>query len=129
MWKSKFYGAFVLNRRVDLHAIDATPNRWRGGAGSSPLVSTQVAFSFVTTDAIPLPDLDAENIRVDRPDRVFVREDEIGWRDFYDDLEPFEPVDHELLPMVFEDTRATNLPAPGGKQSLLNAARAAGANI
>ena len=88
-----------------------------------------VAFSFVTTDAIPLPDLDAENIRVDRPDRVFVREDEIGWRDFYDELEPFEPVDHELLPMVFEDTRATNLPAPGGKQSLLNAARAAGANI
>ena len=41
-------------------------------------------------------------------------------RDFYDELEPFEPVDHELLPMVFEDTRATNLPAPGGKQSLLN---------
>ena len=27
MWKSKFYGAFVLNRRVDLHAIDATPAR------------------------------------------------------------------------------------------------------
>tara|TARA_B100000459_G_scaffold62142_1_gene33887 strand:- start:50 stop:391 length:342 start_codon:yes stop_codon:yes gene_type:complete len=26
----KFYGAFALNRRVDLHAIDATP-RWRGG--------------------------------------------------------------------------------------------------
>ena len=25
MWKSKFYGAFVLNRRVALHAIDATP--------------------------------------------------------------------------------------------------------
>ena len=24
MWKSKFYGAFVLNRRVFLHAIDAT---------------------------------------------------------------------------------------------------------
>ena len=24
-WKSKFYGAFVQNRRVDLHAIDATP--------------------------------------------------------------------------------------------------------
>jgi len=32
-WKSKFYGAFVLNRRVDLHAIDATPARWRGDAG------------------------------------------------------------------------------------------------
>ena len=24
VWKSKFYGAFVLNRRVVLHAIDAT---------------------------------------------------------------------------------------------------------
>ena len=30
VWKSKFYGAFVLNRRVVLHAIDATPARWRG---------------------------------------------------------------------------------------------------
>ena len=28
--KSKFYGAFVLNHRVVLHAIDATPARWRG---------------------------------------------------------------------------------------------------
>ena len=28
MWKSKFYGAFVLNHRVVLHAIDATPARW-----------------------------------------------------------------------------------------------------
>jgi MFS family permease len=27
VWKSKFYGAFVLNRRVDLHAIDAAPAR------------------------------------------------------------------------------------------------------
>ena len=56
MWKSKFYGAFVLNRRVGLHAIDATPARWRGDAGSSPpdrartehlthwLISTQVAI-------------------------------------------------------------------------------------
>ena len=25
--ESKFHGAFVLNRRVDLHAIDATPAR------------------------------------------------------------------------------------------------------
>ena len=37
----------MLNRRVDLHAIDATPARWRGDAGSSdehpthPLISTQ----------------------------------------------------------------------------------------
>ena len=30
VWKSRFYGAFVL------HAIDATPARRRGGAGSSP---------------------------------------------------------------------------------------------
>ena len=37
VWKSKFYGAFVLNRRVVLHAIDAPPARWRGDAGSSPL--------------------------------------------------------------------------------------------
>ena len=49
MWKSKCYGAFVLNHRVVLHAIDATPARWRGDAGSSPLehpthwlISTQV---------------------------------------------------------------------------------------
>ena len=35
VWKSKFYGAFVLHRRIDLHAIDAMPARWRGGAGSS----------------------------------------------------------------------------------------------
>ena len=27
VWKSKFYSAFVLNRRVVLHAIDATPAR------------------------------------------------------------------------------------------------------
>ena len=25
----KFYGVFVLNHRVVLHAIDATPARWR----------------------------------------------------------------------------------------------------
>ena len=36
VWKSKFYGAFVLNHRVVLHAIDATSARWRGDAGSSP---------------------------------------------------------------------------------------------
>ena len=33
MWKSKFYGAFVLNRRVYLHAIDAHSTHW--------LISTQ----------------------------------------------------------------------------------------
>ena len=33
---NQIYGAFVLNRRVVLYAIDATPARWRGDAGSSP---------------------------------------------------------------------------------------------
>ena len=37
VWKSKFYGVFVLNRRVDLHAFDAPPARRRGDASSSPL--------------------------------------------------------------------------------------------
>jgi hypothetical protein len=32
----KIYGAFVLNRRVDLHAIDAALARWRGGARCAP---------------------------------------------------------------------------------------------
>ena len=45
MWESKFYGAFVLNRRVVLHAIDAMPARWRGGAGSSPLDGASTAAS------------------------------------------------------------------------------------
>jgi len=39
VWKSKFYGAFVLNRPV-VHAIDATPAR------SAPLVD------FDTVDAV-----------------------------------------------------------------------------
>ena len=34
---NQVYGAFVLNRRFELHAIDATSARWRGGAGSPPL--------------------------------------------------------------------------------------------
>jgi hypothetical protein len=29
VWKSKFYGTFVLNLRVDLHAIDACSTAWR----------------------------------------------------------------------------------------------------
>ena len=33
---NQIYGAFVLNRRVDLYAIDATPARWHGNVGSSP---------------------------------------------------------------------------------------------
>ena len=36
MWKSKFYGAFVLNRRVDLHAIEQASRSRR-----EILISTQ----------------------------------------------------------------------------------------
>ena len=43
VWKSKFYGAFVQNRRIDLHAIDAAPARWRGDDGSSPLDGASAA--------------------------------------------------------------------------------------
>ena len=43
VWKSKFHGAFVLNRRAVLHAIDATPARWLGDADSSPLDGTSAA--------------------------------------------------------------------------------------
>ena len=35
----------MLNRRVDLHAIDATPARWRGDVGSSPLDGTSATAS------------------------------------------------------------------------------------
>ena len=62
MWKSKYYGAFVLNHRVDPHAIDATPARWRGDVGSSPL-DTQAgntgglggAFGYFWGTGNPLP--------------------------------------------------------------------------
>ena len=52
VWKSKFYGAFVLNLRVDLHAIDATPARWRGDAGSSPLDRAKTAASSPRNDLV-----------------------------------------------------------------------------
>ena len=52
MWKSKFYGAFVLNHRVVLHAIDATPARWRGDAGSSPLDRARTAASSPGNDLV-----------------------------------------------------------------------------
>jgi len=48
VWKSKFYGAFVLNHRVVLHAIDATPARRRGDAGPSPLDRASAATSMCT---------------------------------------------------------------------------------
>ncbi len=52
VWKSKFYGAFVLNRRVVLHAIDATPARWRGDAGSLPLDGARTAASSPRNDLV-----------------------------------------------------------------------------
>ena len=52
MWKSKFYDAFVLNHRVVLHAIDATPARWRGDAGSSPLDRARLAASLPRNDLV-----------------------------------------------------------------------------
>jgi hypothetical protein len=38
---NQIYGAFVLNRRVIIHAIDATLARRRGDGGSSPLDGTR----------------------------------------------------------------------------------------
>ena len=52
VWKSKFHGAFVLNRRVVLHAIDATPARWRGDASSSPLDRASTAASSPRNDLV-----------------------------------------------------------------------------
>ena len=48
----KFYGAFVLNRRVVLHAIDATLARWRGDAFSSPLDGASTAASSGAPDTL-----------------------------------------------------------------------------
>ena len=52
MWKSKFYDAFVLNHIVVLHAIDATPARWRGDADSSPLDGTSAATPSLRNDLV-----------------------------------------------------------------------------
>ena len=42
----------MLNRRVDLHAIDATPARWRGEAGSSPLDRARTAAPSLRNDLV-----------------------------------------------------------------------------
>ena len=52
VWKSKFYGAFVLNHRVVLHAINASLARWRGDAGSSPLDGVSTATSSPRNDLV-----------------------------------------------------------------------------
>ena len=52
VWKSKFYERYVLNHRVVLHAIDATPARWRGDAGSSPLGRASTAALSPRNDLV-----------------------------------------------------------------------------
>jgi hypothetical protein len=52
VWKSKFYDAFVLNHIVVLHAIDATPARWRDDAESSPLDGTSAATPSLRNDLV-----------------------------------------------------------------------------
>ena len=42
----------VLNLRVDFHAIDASPARWRGDAGSSPLDGASTATSSPRNDLV-----------------------------------------------------------------------------
>ena len=60
LWKSKFYGAPVLNRRVVLHAIDATLARWRCDAGSSPLDRASAAVH--ADDLVKIPHGDANTV-------------------------------------------------------------------
>ena len=43
---------FVLHHRVVLHAIDATPARWRGGARSSPLDGASTAAPSPRNDLV-----------------------------------------------------------------------------
>ena len=52
VWKSKCCGAFVLNHRVVLHAIDARPARWRDDADSSPLDEARTAASSPRNDLV-----------------------------------------------------------------------------
>ena len=58
MWKSKLYGAFVLNHHVVLHAIDATSARWRGEHPTNWLISTQVIVVGAVPDAVQVDQLD-----------------------------------------------------------------------
>ena len=71
MWKSKFYGTFVLNHRVNLHAIDATPARWCGDAGSSPLDGASTAASSPRNDFV-------KNCRVHPPHWLISTQVKVG---------------------------------------------------
>jgi len=70
----KIYGAFVLNQRVVLHAIDATPARWRGDAGSSPLDRARTAASSLRNDLV-------KNCRV-HPTHWFIST-QVEWKDLH----------------------------------------------
>ena len=49
---NQIYGAFVLNRRVDLHAIEQVSRRWLGDVGSSPLDGASAATSSPRNDLV-----------------------------------------------------------------------------
>ena len=85
MWKSKFYGAFVLNHPVVLHAIDATPARWRGDAVSSPLDQARMSASSPGNDLV-------KNCRV-HPDALV---------DFHTDLDRAELLEEGLVAIAIE---------------------------
>ncbi len=55
----KYLRRILLNRRVDLHTIEATPARPRGDAGSPPLDRTRMAASSARNDLV-------KNFRVHR---------------------------------------------------------------
>ena len=57
----EFSGAFVPNRYVDLHAIDATPARWRGDVGSSPPDGASAATSSPRNAPDTLVDFHTDN--------------------------------------------------------------------
>ena len=54
--KIKILRRVLLNRRVDLHAIDATPSQRRGGMGLPPLDGASTAASLPRNDFMSAPD-------------------------------------------------------------------------
>ena len=91
----KFYGTFVLNRRVDLHVIDATPARWRGDAVSSPLDRARMSASSPGNDLV-------KNCRV-HPDALV---------DFHTDLDRAELLEEGLVAVAIETVAASPIIPP-----------------
>ena len=52
VWKSNVAAHLLPRPNHDLHAIDATPVRWHGGAGSSPLDGASTAASSSRNDLV-----------------------------------------------------------------------------